>query len=65
MRAAMETQATSFTKAQMAEFKIAAMALMEWLRVNQPHPHITVIVDSESSEILEGQMRVRREDRTD
>jgi len=40
-------------------FREAAMPLMQWLADNR-HPHVTVIVDSERAELLEGQANARR-----
>jgi len=40
-------------------FREAALPLMQWLADNR-HPHVTVIVDSERAELLEGQANARR-----
>lgn len=45
---------------QTEEFRQAALPLMEWLNKNG-HPHITVIVDSERVELVEGLATARRE----
>ncbi len=45
-------------------FRQAALPLMEWLRDNM-HPHITVIVDSDRAELVEGLAIARRRERFD
>jgi len=45
---------------KLRQLDAAARPLMEWLRSNW-HPHVTVIVDSERAELVEGLLCVRRE----
>ena len=40
-------------------FREAALPLMQWLADNR-HPHVTIIVDSERAELLEGQAIAQR-----
>jgi hypothetical protein len=49
------------TKKQREDFEIAARPLMEYLGKNH-HPHVKVIVDSGSSEILESSSRIITDD---
>jgi hypothetical protein len=49
------------TEEQQAELKKAATPLMQWLRDNC-HPHVTAIVDSERTELLEGLAIVRNKE---
>lgn len=44
---------------QFKGFRDAAMPLMKWLSENC-HPHVTVILDSERAELLEGIAAIRR-----
>lgn len=48
------------TETQIKEFEKIVTPLMTWIRLNG-HPHITVIVDSERSEIVEGLASFLRE----
>lgn len=41
------------TNEQQTELREVALPLMQWLRSNC-HPHVTAIVDSETTELLEG-----------
>ena len=47
------------TEAKRQQFMTAAKPLMEWLRQNC-HPHMTVIVDAEIAELVEGQATAHR-----
>jgi hypothetical protein len=49
------------TKKQREDFEIAARPLMEYLGKNH-HPHVKVIVDNGSSEILESSSRIITDD---
>jgi len=48
------------TKLQIQELREAAIPLMKWLEENC-HPHVTVIVDSERAELVEGLAVVLKE----
>jgi len=48
------------TKEEQEEFTKLTMPLMEWLRATY-NPHMTVIINSESAELVEGLCCVRRE----
>ena len=47
------------TKEQIGAFQDALQPLMQWLHSNC-HPHVTVIVDSERAEIVEGLATAKR-----
>lgn len=50
-----------FTKEQMDSMEEAAKPLVKWLNENC-NPHVIIIVDSVSAELLRGQMRVQIEE---
>jgi hypothetical protein len=52
------------SKLNAREFLQAAQPLMDYLRKNH-HPHVTVLIDSEHAELVEGLMTVRREPHPD
>lgn len=49
------------TKQQREQFERACGPLMDWL-VNNCHPHVTVIVDSQRAELVEGVASIMRRD---
>lgn len=51
---------TTLTEQQLAELTRAAMPLMQWLKDNG-HPHVTAIVDSVRTEVVEGLVVVTAE----